>query len=349
MVSVLELFVLDCLEARVITAERMCRSLIDSDRLFPALVAQGMASWQVQLEQQLPALFRVTHGDLPHWLTALAELPTLPAQHIDLLERVAVDAAAYLATTWDKDHLEQQLRQFCPWRKGPYWIHGVHIDTEWRSDWKWQRILPHISPLAERVVLDVGCGNGYHAWRMAGQGARLVVGIDPSWLFLAQFNAIRHFLGVDLPVYLLPLTSAQMPAGLQAFDTVFSMGVLYHRRAPIEHLQELRSCLKPGGELVLETLVIEGNAQALLVPADRYAKMRNVWFLPSTAMLELWLQRTGFRDIRLVDLNRTSVDEQRSTSWMAFESLTDFLDPQNERLTIEGYPAPLRATFLARA
>jgi len=344
---VFELFLLDCLEASLNPAALTAQCLIDADRLFPALISAGMTDWAAQLAQQLPDLCNQAHGDLPRWLAALADLPPLSVSELDLLQSVSVGAHAN--HDCDQDALQQQLRQFCPWRKGPYWVHGVHIDTEWRSDWKWERILPHISPLEQRVVLDVGCGNGYHAWRMAGQGARLVLGIDPSWLFLVQFNAIRHFLGRDWPVHLLPLASAQLPPGLQAFDTVFSMGVLYHRRAPIDHLLELRDCLKPGGELVLETLVIEGSRDSLLLPQERYAKMRNVWFLPSTAMLELWLQRTGFRDIRLVDLNRTSVAEQRSTSWMAFESLPDFLDPQDPSLTIEGYPAPLRATLIARA
>ena len=56
------------------------------------------------------------------------------------------------------------------------------------------------------------------------------------------------------------------------------MGVLYHRRSPIDHLLELKGCLQTGGELVLETLVIDGGLGEVLVPENRYAKMRNVWF-----------------------------------------------------------------------
>ena len=325
----------------------MSTRLIDSDRLTTALQANGMGSWAEQLQQQLPSVLDKAHGDLPGWLAALAALPVIDPQQVALAHEVSVSTPAHISL--DRTLLEAQLRAFCPWRKGPYRIHGVTIDTEWRSDWKWDRVLPHLSPLHDRLVLDVGCGNGYHLWRMAGHGARLVIGVDPSWLFLVQFNAIRHFLGNDWPVHLLPLTSDQLPANLQAFDTVFSMGVLYHRRSPIAHLQELRDCLKPGGELVLETLVIEGDANQVLMPRDRYAKMRNVWFLPSPDMLEIWLARAGFRDCRLVDLNRTSTQEQRSTSWMDFESLPDFLDPADPSRTVEGYPAPVRATLIARA
>ncbi len=149
--------------------------------------------------------------------------------------------------------------QLHPWRKGPYEICGIPIETEWRSDWKWERLQPHIEPLADRLVLDVGCGNGYHGWRMLGEGARLVIGIDPTQLFVMQFEALRHFLGSQHPLRVLPLGIEDLPANLQGFDTVFSMGVFYHRRSPFAHLAELKGALRKGGELVLETLVIEGD------------------------------------------------------------------------------------------
>jgi tRNA (mo5U34)-methyltransferase len=243
--------------------------------------------------------------------------------------------------------LKERLLRLSPWRKGPYHLHGVQIDTEWRSDWKWERILPHIRPLGDRCVLDIGCGNGYHVWRMAGEGARLVLGIDPNWLFMHQFAAVRHFVGDKWPAWLLPLGVDQLPSDQLAFDTVFSMGVFYHRRSPIDHLLQLRSFLKPGGELVLETLVIEGKEGEVLLPAERYAQMRNVWFLPSPPTLVRWMERAGFRDVHVADLNRTGVDEQHSTEWMQFDSLPDFLDPSDPSRTVEGYPSPLRAVLIA--
>jgi len=127
------------------------------------------------------------------------------------------------------------------------------------------------------------------------------------------------------------------------------MGVLYHRRSPLDHLYELRACLRSGGELVLETLVIEGEEGTVLMPEGRYAKMRNVWFFPSIATMELWLRRCDFKDVRCVDVSTTSLDEQRATQWMTFESLADFLDPDDRTKTIEGHPAPMRAVFTAIA
>jgi tRNA (mo5U34)-methyltransferase len=246
----------------------------------------------------------------------------------------------------DRIKLEEQLKALHPWRKGPYNLFDIYINTEWRSDWKWDRLKKQISPLNHRLVLDVGCGNGYHCWRMLGAGAKMVVGIDPLLLNVLQFHVIRKLYG-EAPVYVLPLGIEDLPYGLKLFDTVFSMGVLYHRRSPIDHLMELRDCLKPGGELVLETLVIDGGLGEVLLPEGRYAKMRNVWFLPSCETLVSWLKRCGFHNIRLVDVTSTSIEEQRSTEWMQFHSLKDFLSEENPELTTEGLPAPKRAIFIA--
>jgi tRNA (mo5U34)-methyltransferase len=287
------------------------------------------------------------YGDLPRWQAALDKLPELTPSSIDL------DAACVrVGTEADCDReqrlrLEACLKELHPWRKGPFELFGVHIDTEWRSDWKWNRVSPALEPLAGRRVLDVGCGSGYHCWRMLGAGAAEVIGVDPSPLFVLQFQALQRYLDRD-EAWVLPLSIEQVPGNLAAFDTVFSMGVLYHRRSPIEHLMELRGALREGGQLLLETLVVDGEIDTCLVPGGRYARMGNVWFIPSPDMLLLWLNKLGFRQVELVDVHRTSTEEQRSTDWMTFHSLANFLDPADPDKTIEGYPAPTRAIVTAK-
>ncbi|MCZ4338700.1 tRNA 5-methoxyuridine(34)/uridine 5-oxyacetic acid(34) synthase CmoB [Shewanella colwelliana] len=285
------------------------------------------------------------HGDLPKWEKVLNKLHYPLPDTINFSTDVMVGSGEQL-TPGEKEKLENLLKIFKPWRKGPYSLHGIHIDTEWRSDWKWDRVQPHISPLKNRTVLDVGCGSGYHMWRMLGDGAKHVVGIDPSPLFLCQFEAVKRIAGDQHPVHFLPLGIEELPP-LDAFDTVFSMGVLYHRRSPIDHLLQLRDQLRAGGELVLETLIVDGDENTVLVPGDRYGKMNNVWFLPSAKALEAWLKKADFVDVKCVDIDVTSLAEQRSTSWMPNESLVDYLDPSDISLTVEGYPAPKRATFVA--
>ncbi|PJC87682.1 tRNA 5-methoxyuridine(34)/uridine 5-oxyacetic acid(34) synthase CmoB [Vibrio sp. HA2012] len=315
---------------------------------FYQLIAQDtrLQPWLNILPQQLSDWQNAEHGDFDRWLRALNKIPEQTPDMVDLATSVTISNHDVLAEG-ERRKLENLLRTFHPWRKGPYHLHGIHIDTEWRSDWKWDRVLPHISPLKNRSVLDVGCGNGYHMWRMLGEGARLCVGIDPSHLFLIQFEAVRRLLGNDQRAHLLPLGIEQLPE-LNAFDTVFSMGVLYHRRSPLDHLIQLKNQLLPGGELVLETLVIEGDENAVLVPMDRYAQMRNVYFFPSAKALKVWLEKTGFENVRIVDENTTTTGEQRTTSWMTHNSLPDYLDPKDPSKTVEGYPAPRRAILVAR-
>ncbi|QFY90846.1 tRNA 5-methoxyuridine(34)/uridine 5-oxyacetic acid(34) synthase CmoB [Magnetovirga frankeli] len=291
--------------------------------------------------------WRRGHGDLPRWQAAIDSLPTLSAEHIEL-DRPTVGVQGAPLGAGQREALHQALQQLHPWRKGPFRLHGVTIDSEWRSDLKWARVAPHLDDLRGRLVLDVGCGNGYYAWRMLGAGARLVLGIDPTLLFIKQFEVVEHFLGSGHPLFLLPLGIEDLPARMGLFDTLFSMGVFYHRRSPFDHLLELHGLLRPGGQLVLETLLIPGQAGEVLVPQGRYAKMRNVWFIPSAATLLDWLQRAGFRQARLLEQTPTTSQEQRRTEWMRFESLADFLDPEHPGRTIEGHPAPMRGLFLAQ-
>ena len=316
---------------------------------FDLLRAAGFAEWVPFLERELAVrLHPDSHGDLPRWWRAVATLPQVDPQRKALTEPCVGAVCEPPVGNALTQSIRTGMMELHPWRKGPYCLHGVHLDCEWRSDWKWERLSAHIAPLEGRRVLDVGCGNGYHCWRMVGEGARLALGWDPTVLYVMQLLGVSRFLQ-ESRVGVLPLALEDLPAGMTGFDTVFSLGVLYHRRSPIDHLQDLRRLLRPGGELVLETLVLDSDGNGLLVPPGRYARMRNVWFIPTPAVLTVWLERCGFLDVRVVDVTPTSVKEQRSTEWMRFHSLMDFLDPKDPGLTVEGHPAPRRGILVARA
>ncbi|MFC1467330.1 tRNA 5-methoxyuridine(34)/uridine 5-oxyacetic acid(34) synthase CmoB [Verrucomicrobiota bacterium] len=317
--------------------------MFDYTPLFESLRDAGLTGWAGELKDQIKDWY-ANHGDAHRWKAAVEHLPEIAPEYVELLEAVRVESSADEATQMK---LEAELRQLCPWRKGPYFMHGVHIDTEWRSDWKWERVRPHLAPLKDRLVMDIGCGNGYHCWRMAGEGAKLVVGVDPQILFNFQFWAMRKLLGGQFPAWVVPLGIQHLPETLTGFDTVLSMGVLYHRKDPLEHIERLKKLLRPGGELVLETLVIEGPDGLELIPESRYAQMRNVWSVPSPGTLTGWMEQCGLENVRVVDLNQTSTEEQRSTEWMEYDSLPDFLDPNDRSKTVEGYPAPVRAVVIA--
>jgi tRNA (mo5U34)-methyltransferase len=322
---------------------------INYDQLLDALSDSPLATWAEQLPAQIAAgLCEKRYGDLAGWKQSLAKLPDVKTAQVALADEVRIGQSSDCDET-TRTEIRTVLQELIPWRKGPYFVHDIHIDTEWRSDWKWDRVLPHLAPLKDRLILDVGCGNGYHCWRMLGAGAKRVIGIDPSPRFIVQFHMIKHFAGADFPIDVLPVGIEDVPEKLQAFDTVFSMGVFYHRRSPMDHLLELKNTLRLGGQLVLETLVIEGKSGDVLVPEDRYGMMNNVWFLPSCDTMLSWLRKMGFNNPRVVDVCPTTTEEQRATEWMRFHSLPEFLHPENSSLTVEGHPAPIRAVFVAEA
>ena len=312
----------------------------------------------------------VSHGDYPDWLDAIKRLPDIAPTNISLEEDAVRIGWPEDCSPSQRAAIRQQLKRLLPWRKGPFNLFGVEIDAEWRSDMKWRRLQDSITSLSGRTVLDVGCGNGYYGWRMLGAGAKRVVGTDPALRYVMQQRAVAKYLP-DAPFDILPfkletlaadtipaepvsagsnpgagipLADSLLPPG--GFDTVFSMGVIYHRRDPVGHVRDLLRFLRPGGELVLESLIIDEEYGDVLEPRERYARMRNIWVILSVATLKNWLSDAGLTSIKVADVSVTTPAEQRVTEWTFAQSLADFLDPENSHLTIEGYPAPKRAIII---
>jgi len=287
--------------------------------------------------------FQVNNGNIPKWSQAIDTIDALPKGKVALKQ-------PYISINQDgidSELLMEALHKLIPWRKGPFMINGLALESEWDGDMKWQRITKHIKPLENKLVLDVGAGNGYFTIRMAMEGAKRVLGIEPFLLFNYQFRAIKSMIKSPLNALLLPIKLEDMPKK-PIFDTVFSMGVLYHQRDHMAHFSQLREMMVPDAELVIETLVIEGPEDYILVPKGRYAQMRNVYSIPSIKTLKSWLNDANFNNIRVVDVSKTTTAEQRKTPWIGENgaSLEDFLDPLDDSLTIEGYPAPVRAIVL---
>ena len=275
-------------------------------------------------------------------------LPELHGARVDITERRVGVQPQTDHEPADIEALQQGLKMLRPWRKGPYGLFGIDIDTEWNSDIKWDRLAPHIAPLEGRRVLDIGASSGYYMFRMAAGLPKMVLGIDPQILFYFQYLALQKYMQIT-GLYFIPAKMEELPVLKNYFDTVFCMGVIYHRKSPVDTLKEIHDSMRSGGELVMETLIIDGDSETALFPVDRYAKMRNVFFIPSVPCLTNWMTRAGFTNIRCVDISPTTLAEQRKTDWVTTESLEMFLDPNDPTKTVEGYPAPLRAVVLADA
>jgi len=261
--------------------------------------------------------------------------------------RIRIDTADDLAPN-QMASLDAALCDLKPWRKGPFDIFGIQIDSEWDSSIKWNRLAGHLGSMAGKRVLDIGSSCGYFMLRLAARQPALIVGIEPYLNFYFQFQALSRYL-VFPQIHCLPLKLKELPTMHRCFDTVMCMGILYHRRSPLDTLLQIHGLMVPDGQLVLETLVLEGDGEMALFPRKRYAKMNNIFFIPTVACLTHWLTRSGFDSIQSVDVSRTTSDEQRKTDWIDTESLADFLDPNNPEKTVEGYPSPVRAMILAIA
>ena len=105
--------------------------------------------------------------------------------------------------------------------------------------------------VAERRVLDFGCGTGYGTHRIA-DGCSSIVGVDISvdavTSAAATFTAPNLQFGRIEPVELRPL-----PFDDQSFDVVLSFQVFEHLTEPDAYLREVRRVLAPGGTFICVT------------------------------------------------------------------------------------------------
>jgi tRNA (mo5U34)-methyltransferase len=226
-----------------------------------------------------------------------------------------------------------------PWRKGPFDIFGTFIDSEWKSYIKYNLLEPYFD-LKDKCVADIGCNNGYYLFRMLEQKPKKLVGFDPSIHYKTQFDFINHFIKSNIEFELLGIE--HLPFYENKFDVIFCLGVLYHRSDPINSLKALYKGLNDGGELILDTFMIDGDREYSLSPKDRYSKISNIYFIPTIKALENWASRAKFKDFEVLEIKTTDLNEQRKTDWIEGESLENFLDPTDNSLTVEGYPAPKR-------
>ena len=287
-------------------------------------------------------------GNAFYFNSALQDLPDLTPTQVKLSGSKIIIGRREDVSEQSYQRLEENLYRLCPWRKGPFRVFGVDIDSEWQSWMKWDRFQNVLPDLAGKKILDIGASNGYYMFRAAAGDPLLVLGVEPQHSFYYQYLALQKYLGLD-NLFCIPAGFERLPSIDRFFDLVFCMGILYHRKSPIEMLTGIRRMLRPGGMLVLDNLVLESSEGMCLFPESRYAKMRNVFFIPDLKCMESWLLRAGFSSVSCVDVTKTTKEEQRKTDWIQTESLADFLDPVDPHRTVEGYPAPVRAVFTACA
>ena len=278
----------------------------------------------------------------PSW-EAIQSLPTPNNIQIKLGDTVEILS----------DNLSEEEEQFIyhsaklltPWRKGPFQVSKTFIDSEWKSNLKYNLLRPHFN-LKDKIVGDIGCNNGYYLFKMMEDKPKRLVGFDPSAITYCQFKFLDHFIESGIIYELLGVEHVEQYE--HRFDVLFCLGVLYHRGDPIGMLKSLFKGLNEGGELILDTFMIEGEDDICLTPRDRYSKLRNIYFIPTVSALKNWCYRAGFTEIEVLDIVKTEQEEQRKTEWINTQSLDDFLDKNDQNKTVEGYPAPKRVYIKAK-
>lgn len=301
--------------AAALLGQELLSELSEADRT-PALEAAA---------RSLERLMR--HGDLDTFLAAIED-------------------ARQAEERGDRTALTDALEQLGPWKKGPFEAGGVTIDAEWDCRLKWKRVCQMDVPLDGRTVLDIGSGNGFYARQFEKAGAQRVFAVEQSVRSAAQFMALQALDPLEKTTFF-TLRAEDLPSDFPRADVVFSMGVLYHVRSPLDHLALVRARLRSRGIAVIETLALDSEHHHSLTPSDRYAGMRNVWFIPTVQTLGHWLDRSGFRVRKLGPLVLTTPEEQRATAFAKGPSLVDSLAADAPGWTVEGYPAPQRILAVA--
>jgi len=284
----------------------------------------------------------LTWKNIAPYQKAIKALPSFSNIEVKLGDKVEVQIANL--SELDARQIEQTARLMLPWRKGPFQINTLLIDSEWQSQIKYNLLEPYFN-LNDKIVGDIGCNNGYYLFRMLTHKPKKLIGFDPSAIYYSQFQFIDHFVQSDIVYELLGVEHVEFYE--HTFDVLFCLGVLYHRADPVGMLKSLFKGLNKGGELILDTFMIDGEEEICLTPKDRYSKIPNIYFVPTVNALKNWCYRAGFSHVEVLETMVTESNEQRKTEWIETQSLEDFLDPDDPTKTVEGYAAPKRVYIKA--
>lgn len=309
--------------------------------------------WKDQIEvDQLNAVLKerdswVDRESVQSFCDSLENTPQLQTNHFKIDSGWVEIGNANEITPIEREKIIKCLELLAPWRKGPFRLFGIEVDAEWRSDWKWERLAGKIDSLKNKKICDIGCNNGYYLFQMLAQDPAFLLGIDPIPKLYFQYLIFRKYLKAP-PIYFEYLGVEHLVHFKKLFDVVFCMGILYHRKNPLETLLNIRESMAPNGQLIIESAGIPGEESIALFPESSYGKAKNIFFMPTVTCMKNWLLKTGFKNVEVVYSGALTFEEQRKTAWCQYQSLEDFTSNEDPTKTIEGYPSPIRMILIAR-
>ena len=290
---------------------------------------------------------RILHskGNLPY-LEVIDQMPNYQFKNNDFSSDAVRFGEAQDLSDEQRAALKEQLMELIPWRKGPFEIAGIELDAEWRSERKWDKVLPHLPDWKGQRICDIGSNSGYYMYRLLEGNPEFVLGMDPTLKFYLQFKALQK-LTADNCLHYEAFGMENLVHYPKFFDTMLCMGILYHHPDPVGMLRVMNQAMKPGGTLIVESQAIPGKDHVALFPDETYAMVKGTYFVPTGNCLINWMKKAKFTDIQLFASHPMTHEDQRQTEWMPFRSYKDFVNAENT-LTAEGYPAPYRVYISAK-
>lgn len=218
---------------------------------------------------------------------------------LNLACNFSLDDSVNLSTNSQaKDEILAITKELKPWRKGPFKIDDLFIDTEWQSFIKFNILKPFMNEISQKCVADIGCNNGYYMFKMLEFNPAKLIGFDPSIKYRLQFELINALAKTPIEYELLGVED--LPRYGLKFDVIFCLGVIYHRSDPIKMLKDLKAGLNKNGVVFLDTMYIEDEREIALVPNKTYSKIPNIYFVPSISALKNWCERAGFKEFEVL-------------------------------------------------
>lgn len=233
---------------------------------------------------------------------------------------------------FSKEELQKLVDSF------PFWYHRIQLPHSITTP-GWAPISPeayHIpNDLTGKLVLDVGAWDGYWTFEALKRGAAHVTAIDDfsdtlgldaaknrtAW---GTFDLCRAALGYsndkcnrwNMSIYDVGVNYPK------SFDVIFLFGTIYHLRHPLLALDRLFESCKPGGEIYIESAILDDyspyrggigkgypsdeNRQIVMefYPENEYGDNPSNWFVPTLACLGHMVRAAGFTDVmgwKLID------------------------------------------------
>ncbi|HKS95890.1 MAG TPA: methyltransferase domain-containing protein [Terriglobia bacterium] len=160
----------------------------------------------------------------------------------------------------------------------------------------WERatdLLQLLEPGANERILDLGCGTGHLAAKIASS-CSLVIGIDSSPAMIAEAKQ-------NYPALAFEVADARDFQFGDPFDAVFSNAALHWIKPPERVVECVRNALKPGGRFVAE-FGGKGNVRYLVDAFSRSLELigcapkedPNPWYFPSVGEYSALLEQRGF-------------------------------------------------------